>query len=341
MINGRFGKSSLVIREQAIVEAGQYLDFEQPVLKLEEELSRVRALVESGELAKAADVEKLERKLEKLKADVYGSLTAYQRVRLSRHSERPFTLDYVGLLIDDFVELKGDRLFGDDAAIVGGVGKFQGQPVVIVGHQRGRNTQERIFRNFGMALPEGNRKAQRMYRLAEKFSLPLLTFIDTPGAYPGVDAESRGQAEAIASCIYQLAGLRTRIISIVIGEGGSGGALALGVCDRLLMLENSTYSVISPEGCASILWGKSEAEKMAEYAAVAADSLKLVSSELVKTGIVDEVIKEPTGGAHRDHSRTAENVGQAIAKHLAELMSMSLDELLANRYMKFRQVGSS
>lgn len=323
-----------------MVDFNQFLDFEKPVVEVEEELARVRAAVEAGEINHAAEVERLEKKLEKTRSDVYDNLSAYQRVRLSRHFERPFTLDYVQRLVTGFIELKGDRLFADDPAMVGGIGKFDSQPVVIVGHQRGRSTQERIKRNFGMTLPEGNRKSQRLFKFAEKFELPLILFIDTQGAYPGLEAEARGQAEAIARNLLVLSGLRTRIVSVVIGEGGSGGALALGVCDRLLMLENSTYSVITPEGCASILWGKSETENIGEYASVAAESLKLTAQSLAKTGIVDEVVKEPRGGAHRDHARAAELLGQAIANHLSELRQIGIEELLELRYKKFRQVGS-
>lgn len=323
-----------------MVDFSQYLDFEQPVVKVEEELVRVRSLVEAGDLSLTGELEKLERRLEKVRSEVYDNLKAYQRVKLSRHSERPFTSDYISRLITGYVELQGDRLIADDPAIIGGLGKFDSQPVVVVGHQRGRSTQERLKRNFGMTRPEGNRKAQRLFKLAEKFGLPLLLFIDTPGAYPGLEAEARGQAESIARNLLILGGLRTRVISLVIGEGGSGGALALGVCDRLLMLENSTYSVITPEGCASILWGKSEADNIGEYAALAAESLKLTAHALRETGIIDEVVEEPRGGAHRDHDRAAELVGQAIAKHLSELWSTSIDELLELRYQKFRQIGS-
>lgn len=314
-------------------------DFEQPIVEIENELMRVRSIVEAGDLSKASDVEKLERRLEKLRSEIYGNLTAFQRVLLSRHPERPFTLDYVRRLIDEFIELKGDRLFGDDPAIVGGIGRFHGTPVMVVGHQRGRSTQERILRNFGMSRPEGNRKAQRLFRLAEKFSLPLILFIDTPGAFPGIEAEERGQAESIARNLLILSGLKTPIISIVIGEGGSGGALALGICDRLIMLENSTYSVITAEGCAAILWGKNEGENVAEYAKVAAEALKLTARSLAETGIVDEMIREPVGGAHRDHDQAAEFVGAAIAKHLSEVTTLSIDELLKGRYKKFRHIG--
>ncbi len=323
-----------------MVDFSQYLDFEAPVVELEEELKRVRSLVEAGDLSQASEVEKLEKKLEKVRGEVYGSLTDYQRVRLSRHFERPFSYDYINAIITDFVELHGDRLFMDDAAIVGGIGRFYGRPVMVVGHQRGRTTQERLKRNFGMTLPEGNRKAQRLFKLAERFKLPVLTLIDTQGAYPGIEAEARGQAESIARNLFVLAGLKTPIISIVIGEGGSGGALALGVCDRLLMLENSTYSVITPEGCASILWGKAESDTSGEHAAQAAGALKVTAKALASNGVVDDIVLEPPGGAHRDRERAAELLGEAIAKHLAELSSMSLDELLEARYAKFRGMGT-
>ena len=318
----------------------QALEFERPVIEVESELMRLRALVEAGDLSKAAEVEKLEKKLEKVRSDVYGSLSAYDRVLLSRHVERPFTLDYVDRIVNNFVELKGDRVFGDDPAIVAGLGSFHGKPVAVIGHQRGRTTQERIHRNFGMSRPEGNRKAQRIFKLAERFHLPLILFVDTQGAFPGLEAEERGQAESIAKNLSLLCGLRTPIVSVVIGEGGSGGALALGICDRLLMLENSTYSVITPEGCASILWGKDDAEKVSEYAKIAAESLKLTARSLAETGILDEVVKEPVGGAHRDHDQAAELVGNALAKHLTELSAMSIDELLDSRYKKFRKIGA-
>lgn len=323
-----------------MADFSQYLDFERPVVEVEEELLRLRTLVESGDLSQVGDVERVEKRLERVRAEVYGNLTPYQRVRLSRHFERPFTLDYINKLSTDFVELHGDRLFGDDAAIIGGIGRFASEPVMIIGHQRGRSTQDRIKRNFGMPQPEGYRKALRLFKMAEKFNLPVLQFIDTQGAYPGLEAEERGQAEAIARNLLVLAGLQTPIISTVIGEGGSGGALALGVCDRLLMMENSIYSVITPEGCASILWGKSDAENVADYAKVAAESLRLTAHSLAETGIVDEVIKEPPGGAHRDHDRAAQLLGMAIAKHLTQLKSLSVEQLLEGRYQKFRKVGA-
>ncbi|MDD2941489.1 MAG: acetyl-CoA carboxylase carboxyltransferase subunit alpha [bacterium] len=321
------------------VEGVAPLEFEKEVVEAENELARLRRLVESGETSLVADAERLERRLEKLRRGAYSNLSAYQRVQLSRHVERPFTSDYIAELIGDFQELHGDRVFGDDPAIIGGVGLFSGEPVVVVGHQRGRTTQERMYRNFGMPQPEGNRKAQRLFRFAEKFELPLLLFIDTQGAYPGLEAEARGQAESIASSLMTLCSLRTPIISTVIGEGGSGGALALGICDRLLMLENAIYSVISPEGCASILWGKEDPSRVAEYAATAADSLKITATALAEFKIVDEVVAEPSGGAHHDRTQTARLLSKALAKHLAELKTFSVDELLARRYEKFRKIG--
>lgn len=323
-----------------MAEVSQYLEFERPVFEVEEELARLKNRVEAGEHALVGEVERVQRRLEKVRADVYGSLTAIQRVRLSRHFDRPFTLDYVQRLVTGFTELHGDRLYGDDPAIVGGIGRFDGIPVMVVGHQRGRGTQDRIYRNFGMPQPEGNRKAQRLFGLAEKFKLPLLLFIDTQGAFPGLEAEERGQAESIAKNLYILAGLNTPIISVVIGEGGSGGALALGICDRLLMLENSCYSVITPEGCASILWGKSEADNVGQYAEVAAEALKLTAAALAETGVVDQVVREPAGGAHRDHDGAAELLGQAIAKHLSVLRMLDISTLLAQRYDKFRRIGA-
>lgn len=323
-----------------MVDFNQFLDFEKPVVDVEKELIKLRAEVEAGNLARVPEVEKLKRKLDKVRTDVYGNLKPYQRVRLSRHFERPQTLDYVRFLITDFVELHGDRLFGDDKAIVGGLGKFNSRPVVVIGHQRGRDTQARIERNFGMAQPEGNRKGQRLMKLAEKFKLPLLLFIDTQGAYPGMEAEERGQAESIAKNLYVLAGLKTPIIATVIGEGGSGGALAFGICDRLLMLENSIYSVITPEGCASILWGKSAADKIAEYAKDAAAALQVDAASLARHGIADEVIAEPAGGAHRNPASAAEALGLSIAKHLNEISELSLKELMDMRYQKFRKIGA-
>ena len=319
--------------------ARQYLDFEKPVIELEEEILKVRALVESGDIGRAKEAKKLEAKLEKARNEIYGKLTPYQRVQLARVADRVQTEDIISKLVTDFVELHGDRVFADDAAIIGGVGKLEGNGVVIIGHQRGRNTQDKIKRNFGMPQPEGYRKAQRLFKLAEKFDLPLLMFIDTQGAYPGLEAEERGQAEAIARCLYMLSNLRTRIISTVIGEGGSGGALALGVCDRLLMMENSVYSVISPEGCASILWGKDDPTKTAEYAKVAAQALKITAEDNLQAGIVDEIVKEPAGAAHRDRDKACELLGTALLKHLKQLNKLTMDEILAKRYERLRKIG--
>lgn len=316
------------------------LDFEKPIVDLENEIHRLRALVESGDFSHAVEVEKLSKRLDKVRADIFSNLTAYQRVKLSRHLDRPFTLDYIQAIIEDFVELHGDRVCGDDGAIVGGIGKFCDQSIVVIGHQRGRSTQERMLRNFGMPQPEGNRKAQRLFKLAEKFGFPLLLLIDTQGAYPGMEAEERGQAEAIARSLFVLAGLKVPIISVVIGEGGSGGALALGVCDRLLMLENSTYSVITPEGCASILWGKGESGSMASHAATAAESLKVTAKHLHELGIVDEIIVEPEGGAHKDKFRAADKLAEAASRHLREVSSLSVEEMLSRRHEKFRAIGS-
>lgn len=315
------------------------LDFEKPIVEMEHEVRRLRALVEAGDLSHASDAEKLTKRLEKLKSDVFGSLKAYQRVKLSRHIDRPFTLDFVEHLIDNFSELHGDRCFGDDGAIVGGLGTFDNRTVMVVGHQRGRTTQERMKRNFGMPQPEGNRKAQRLFKLAEKFGFPLLLFVDTQGAYPGLEAEQRGQAESIASSLAALSNLRVPIISTVIGEGGSGGALALGICDRLLMLENATYSVITPEGCASILWGKTESGSIADYAAEAAEALKLTARGLIELGIADEIVPEPLGGAHRDREKTALNLRLVLTRQLNELVEQDLETLLQNRHEKFRSIG--
>jgi acetyl-CoA carboxylase carboxyl transferase subunit alpha len=258
-------------------------------------------------------------------------------VQLSRHTDRPYTLDYVERLCSEFVELHGDRVFADDAAIVGGLARFRGQPVIVVGHQRGRTTTEKIRRNFGMPKPEGYRKALRLFHLAEHFHRPIITFIDTQGAYPGIDAEERGQAEAIARNIREMAGLRTPIIVIVIGEGGSGGALALGVGDRVLMQENACYSVITPEGCAAILYG----ERTPERSAWAAEALKITAPDLSALGVIAGIVPEPLGGAHRHPEAAIAAVGEAIAQHLQELLAFPTDELLRQRYAKFRHMGAS
>lgn len=315
------------------------LEFERPLVDLEGQLQRLRDEIEGGNTTRRDEFAKLEAKVAKMRQELYSKLTPYQRVQLSRHFDRPFTLDYVKYILTDFVEFHGDRLFGDDAAIVGGTGRLGEQPVMIVGHQRGRTTQERLKRNFGMAQPEGYRKALRLFGLAEKFGLPLITFIDTQGAFPGLEAEERGQAEAIARNLQVLSELTIPSLSIVIGEGGSGGALALGVTDKILMMENACYSVITPEGCASILWHHDRNEPPAEQAAMAAEMLKLTAQDLKSLGVIDEIIPEPIGGAHTNHKEAAELLRSAIVKNLTELGKMNVGDLVQARYNKFRALG--
>jgi acetyl-CoA carboxylase carboxyl transferase subunit alpha len=307
------------------------LEFERPLLELENRIAELRA---SDEAQAARDeIGRLEERLRRLQHKVYGSLTPWQRAQLARHPKRPHTLDLFRLLLEDFIELHGDRVFGDDKAIVGGLARFEGEPVVVIGHQKGRDTRENIARNFGMPHPEGYRKALRLMELAAKFSKPLITFIDTPGAYPGLGAEERGQAEAIARNLREMAGLATPIVCVVTGEGGSGGALAIGVANRVLMLEHAIYSVISPEGCAAILWG--EATKASE----AAELMRITAPDLLKLGVIDGIVPEPTGGAHRNWEETAENLRGPLRDALWELRSLTTEELVASRYEKFRRIG--
>jgi acetyl-CoA carboxylase carboxyl transferase subunit alpha len=306
------------------------LDFEKPLAELEARIADVRR---AGGPRAEAEAAELEERLRRLQKKVFDRLTPWQRVQLARHPRRPYTLDFIRLLTDDFVELHGDRLFGDDHAIVGGLARFDERSVVIIGHQKGRDTKEKLFRNFGMPHPEGYRKALRLMQLGEKFGKPVLTFIDTPGAYPGIGAEERGQAEAIARNLRAMAGLETPIVAIVTGEGGSGGALALGVADRVFMLEHAIYSVISPEGCAAILW------EDAKRAREAAEVLRITAPDLLKLGVVDAVIPEPPGGAHRSWERAADEVRGAIRSALGELRELSRDELVQRRYSKFRRMG--
>jgi len=315
------------------------LDFERELVDLEVELERLKDEIAGGDLTRKNDYARLESRVVKLREDTYGKLSPYQRVQLSRHFDRPFTLDYVKYMLTDFIEFHGDRLFKEDSAIVGGSGRLGELPVMIVGHQRGRSTSERLFRNFGMPQPEGYRKALRLFRLAEKFGLPLITFIDTQGAYPGFEAEERGQSEAIARNLSELSELTVPVISVVIGEGGSGGALALGVSDRILMLENACYSVITPEGCASILWRHDRNEAPLEQAAVAAEALKLTAHDLKKLNVIDEIVDEPSGGAHRNHKEAAELLRSSLVSQLEELGKLSVQELLDARYKKFRSIG--
>jgi acetyl-CoA carboxylase carboxyl transferase subunit alpha len=311
-------------------EIDKALDFERPLIELE---ARIEALRHSGRPGIDAEARRLEERLQRLQRKVFGKLTAWQRVQLARHPRRPYALDLIPLLTEDFVELHGDRLFGDDRAIVGGLARLEGRPIVVVGHQKGRDTEEKLHRNFGMPHPEGYRKALRLMQLAERFRKPVLTLIDTPGAYPGVGAEERGQAEAIARNLREMAGLETPIVAVVTGEGGSGGALALAVADRVLMLEHAIYSVISPEGCAAILW------EDAARAKDAAEVLRITAPDLLKLGVVDGVIPEPPGGAHRNWAAAAEAIQQAVAAAVAELVSLSPGELVQQRYGKFRRIG--
>ena len=312
-----------------------YLDFEQPIAELQAKIEELRvAGAGAGPSSDVSDeIERLEKKSQQLTREIHSTLSAWQIAKLARHPDRPYTLDYIGGLFTEFEEMHGDRCFGDDAAIVGGVARFNGTPVVVMGHQKGRDTKEKILRNWGMPRPEGYRKALRLMRLAEKFGLPLITFIDTPGAYPGIGAEERGQSEAIGRNLFEMAGLRVPIVCTVIGEGGSGGALAIAVGDALLMLQYATYSVISPEGCASILW------KSAERAPEAAESLGITAPRLKSLGLVDRIVAEPNGGAHRDVGAMLASLKKALAETLKPLAAMPIDELLALRRERLLSFG--
>jgi len=310
-----------------------FLDFEQPIAELEAKIEELRLLGSESALDINEEIERLKARSKDLTQSVFSSLTPWQISRLARHPQRPYTLDYVSRIFTDFEELHGDRTFSDDRAIVCGLARLDGQPVIIIGHQKGRTTSENLERNFGMPRPEGYRKAMRIMRMAEKFKLPVLTFIDTPGAYPGIDAEERGQSEAIARNLLVMAGLKTPVIATVIGEGGSGGALAIGVADRLLMLEFSTYSVISPEGCASILW------KSAEMAEKAAEAMGMTSARLLELGLIDRVVKEPLGGAHRNPEAMAEELKRILLEALGALQDLGVDKLLAARYQRLMAIG--
>ena len=309
-----------------------FLDFEQPIAELEAKIDELR-YVSSSDVNLGDEVERLEGKVESLTKSIFSKLTSKQIGQLARHPKRPYTFDIVDRVFTDFQQLHGDRAFGDDKAIIGGIARFDGNPVMVIGHQKGRDTKENIKRNFGMPRPEGYRKALRFMRLAEKFHLPVITFVDTPGAYPGIGAEERGQSEAIARNLYEMAQLRTPIIATIVGEGGSGGALAIAVADRVLMLEYSTYSVISPEGCASILW------KSADKAAEAADALGITSDKLIKLGLIDRVLPEPLGGAHRDYDAIAVSIREALQSSLRELRALNTDQLLEKRYQRLMSFG--
>ena len=311
----------------------KFLDFEQPIAELEAKIDELRFVGVDAEINISEEVERLKTKSKALTKSIFSKLSAWQVAQLARHPLRPYTADYLRKLAPDFQEFHGDRMYADDPAIIGGVGRLDGRSILFIGHQKGRDTKERVRRNYGMAKPEGYRKAQRLMRLAEKFSLPVITFIDTPGAYPGVGAEERGQSEAIAKSLYLMAKLRTPIISVVIGEGGSGGALAIGVCDRLMMLQYSIYSVISPEGCASILW------KSADKASDAAESMRITAQSLDEFGLIDEILPEPLGAAHRDPGAMIEVIRNALLKHLDDLDKLSVDQLLEERHKRLAGFG--
>ncbi len=304
-----------------------YLEFEKPIAELEKKIEELRSL---GDSDLTTEIDALEDRVESKRQEIFENLSRWQKAQVARHINRPFTLDYIKNLFTDFNELHGDRNYGDDHAIVGGLARFDGQPVMVVGHQKGRDTKEKVFRNFGMPNPEGYRKALRLFRMAEQFNIPIITFVDPPGAYPGIGAEERGQAEAIARNLREMAELTVPIIVCITGEGGSGGALAIAVGNRILMLEHSVYAVISPEGCAAILW--SDGTKGPQ----AAEALKPAAQDIIELGVIDEIIHEPVGGAHRDHEATTQAMGSAIRTHLAELKTMSREELVEDRYQKFR-----
>jgi len=310
-----------------------YLDFEKPIAELERKIEELEALAEKEKLDLKEEIKLLQSRLRKLEKDTFDNLTPWQRVQLARHPNRPKLLQLADLIFEDFLLLHGDRLYGDDQAIIGGLAKIDNEGIVFIGHQKGESVKENLSRNFGMAHPEGYRKASRLMNLAEKFKKPLVSFIDTPGAYPGIEAEERGQAEAIAANLEKMSELRIPILVIVTGEGGSGGALGIGVGDRILMLENAIYSVITPEGCAAILW------KTQEKVEEAAKALRLTSRDLINLGLIEGIIPEPPGGAHKDIEQTAINIKQAITNNLSELKNIPLQKLLERRYEKYRKIG--
>ena len=310
-----------------------YLDFEQPIVELEDKIRELRNVTDN-KLDLEDEVKQLEKKTKQLIKQTFSNLTDWQGSQLARHPQRPYTLDYINMIFDEFVEMHGDRAFADDAAIVGGVGRIEDVSVVVIGHQKGRSIPEKVKRNFGMPRPEGYRKAARLMRVAERFNMPIVTFIDTPGAYPGIDAEERGQSIAIAENLQLMADLKTPIVSLVIGEGGSGGALAIGVADKLMMLEYSTYSVISPEGCASILW------KTAAKAPDAAAAMGVSAQKLLSLGLIDEIVSEPLGGAHRDPKQMAEQIKRAVTAQIKQLQKLPHDDLISQRFKRLMSYGS-
>ena len=309
-----------------------YLDFEKPLAELDKKIQELLSF-SSGGVDLTTEVAKLEQKAEQMRDEMFSKLSRWQTAQVARHINRPFTLDYLNLIFTEFVELHGDRNFGDDHAIVGGLAKLDGEPVMVIGHQKGRDTKEKVFRNFGMPNPEGYRKALRLMEMAERFKLPIVTFVDTPGAFPGIGAEERGQAEAIARNLREMSRLSVPIIVVISGEGGSGGALAIAVGDRILMLQHSVYAVISPEGCAAILW--SDGSKGAQ----AAEALKITAKDILELEVIDEIVAEPSGGAHRDHAAAAASLHEAISRNLAELKLIPAEELIEQRYQKFRKMS--
>ena len=311
----------------------QSVEFERPIVEIEKKIEELRVIANGGGMDVDEEIRRLEKKARQMTRELTLKLNRWQRTLLARHPKRPYTLDYIRLMCSDFIELHGDRSYADDRSLVGGMAWFEGVPIMVMGQQKGRTTKEKVYRNFGMAHPEGYRKALRLMKIAEKFGRPILTLIDTPGAYPGIGAEERGQAEAIARNQFEMATLRVPFIAAVIGEGGSGGALALGVGNRVIMQENAIYSVISPEGCASILW------RDTAKAPEAAEAMKITAQDLSELGVVDEIVREPMGGAHRDHNRAASLLRRVIRRHLEELMAMSPEELIAHRYDRFRRLG--
>jgi acetyl-CoA carboxylase carboxyl transferase subunit alpha len=313
--------------------AMNFLEFEQPIAELEAKIEELRFLGSDPSVNLKEEIERLQTKSRALTTSIFSNLSPWQITQLARHPQRPYTLDYVSMIFTDWHELHGDRMYGDDLAIVGGLARLDGAPVMVIGEQKGRDTKERVRRNYGMPKPEGYRKALRLMYLAERFRIPVVTLIDTPGAYPGIGSEERGQSEAIARNLFEMSNLETPVLSVVIGEGGSGGALAIGVCDRLVMLQFSVYSVISPESCASILWKSTEKKE------IAADAMGGTAERLKKLGLVDEVLKEPHGGAHRDPQAMAEVVKQSMLKHLAELRSLPVTQLLDARQARLRNFG--
>ncbi len=307
-----------------------YMEFEKPLMELEKKIAELGVLSESMDLS--PEIAKLEKRVDKMRSEIFNNLSRWQTAQIARHINRPFTLDYLNLIFTEFTELHGDRNFGDDHAIVAGLARLDNEPVMVIGHQKGRDTKEKVFRNFGMPNPEGYRKALRLMEMAERFKLPIITFVDTPGAFPGIGAEERGQAEAIARNLREMASLTVPIIVVITGEGGSGGALAIAVGDRILMLEYSVYAVISPEGCAAILWSDGTKGEQA------AEALKLTAKDILDLEVIDEIVKEPVGGAHRDHEAMAATLHEALSRNLAELKDLSGEELVEQRYQKFRKM---